>query len=387
MAGDRPKLLCVDDEPMILEGLRLHLRKAFDCSSATSGLAGLEAIAGGGPFAVVLSDMRMPGMDGARFLSRVRSLSPDSSRILLTGHADLDAAKAAVNQGQVFRFLSKPCPPEVLLEACTAGLERHRLVRAERELLEQTLRGAVRALTEVLSIASPLAFGRASRLQRRASALAAALQIPDRWQIEIAAMLSQLGWISVPDDVLARAAEGKPLDRADQEMIARVPDVTDSLLASIPRLERVRGMLMLLSRGGSSPGANEADPVITEGAAILRLVSDLDELESRGDTAQFALDTVRGRASYEPRLLEALDEVCHAAGAEEQVREVPLQALEPGMVLGEGLRTRAGLLLVSRGHEVTFTLLKRLAHYPRGTLVEVVRVIVREPKGAPGTRP
>jgi DNA-binding NtrC family response regulator len=110
-ATERTKILCVDDEPRVLEGLALHLGRIFEMVTATSGREGLEVLAGQGPFTVVLSDMRMPGMDGAAFLSKVRQAAPDTTRMLLTGDTDLQAAIAAVNEGQIFRFLTKPCAP------------------------------------------------------------------------------------------------------------------------------------------------------------------------------------------------------------------------------------------------------------------------------------
>jgi len=96
-AGMTDTILCVDDEANILEGLKRHLHKRFVLETALSGAAGLELLDRQGPFAVVVSDMRMPGMNGAQFLALVRERAPDSVRIILTGQADLEAAIAAVN--------------------------------------------------------------------------------------------------------------------------------------------------------------------------------------------------------------------------------------------------------------------------------------------------
>src|SRR2546426_3153897 len=94
---ERERILCVDDEPSILEGLKLHLGRRYDVATASSGAVGLEDLERNGSTAVVLSDMRMPGMDGATFLSRARETKPDTVRILLTGQADLNACIAAIN--------------------------------------------------------------------------------------------------------------------------------------------------------------------------------------------------------------------------------------------------------------------------------------------------
>src|SRR5918911_2964995 len=169
-AADK-RVLCVDDEPNVLEGLRRTLGGHYRVRTAVGGAAGLEAIEREGPFAVVVSDLRMPEMDGVAFLSRVRQRSPDTVRVLLTGQADLDAAIAAVNEGHIFRFLSKPCAQPVLFQALAAAEEQYRLITAERVLLEQTLYGSIKALTDILALAVPSAFGRAVRAKAHLSEL------------------------------------------------------------------------------------------------------------------------------------------------------------------------------------------------------------------------
>jgi DNA-binding NtrC family response regulator len=135
------RILFVDDEPAVLDGYCRLLHKEFSMLTAVGGAAGLELIEGAktDPFAIVVSDMRMPGMDGVQFLSRVRALSPDTVRIALTGQADMQTAADCVNEGSIFRFLTKPCQKDVLGRALTSGLVQYRLVLAEKELLEKTL--------------------------------------------------------------------------------------------------------------------------------------------------------------------------------------------------------------------------------------------------------
>lgn len=196
------RILCVDDEPNILQAMERQFRKQFEIHTALGGELGLQAIAAKGPFAVVVSDLRMPVMDGVEFLTRVRALSPDTVRVMLTGQADMDAAIAAVNQGNIFQFLTKPCASDTLTRALNAALEQHRLITAERELLEQTLRGSIGVLSEILSFVNPLAFGRAQRVRRYVVHMAAKLDLVNRWQFELAAMLSQIGSVTVPPEVM-----------------------------------------------------------------------------------------------------------------------------------------------------------------------------------------
>ena len=171
------KILCVDDEDSILRGFQLNLRKDFELHLASDGVEGLEVFEKEGGFALVLSDMRMPRMNGADMLAEIKKRDHEVSTILLTGHTDFDSAMAAVNDGNVFRMLSKPCPPERLIKVLNDGLEQHDLVKSKRILLDQTLRGAVDALAESLSTAKPLFFGRVQRVRRMANELAEKLTI------------------------------------------------------------------------------------------------------------------------------------------------------------------------------------------------------------------
>ena len=127
------KALCVDDDANILAAHRRQLRNAFKIDTAQSGQDGLKALDEKGPYPVIVSDLRMPGMDGIEFLSKAREKAPDSVRIMLTGNADLEAAIEVVNEGGIFRFLTKPCSPASLLRALNDGVSQYCLIKAERE--------------------------------------------------------------------------------------------------------------------------------------------------------------------------------------------------------------------------------------------------------------
>jgi len=120
------RILCVDDEPKVLEGLERILHRKCVTLTATSGEEALRILAGPEHIEVIVSDMRMPEMNGATLLAEFRKRSPDTVRLLLTGQADVESAIHAVNEGQVFRFLTKPCPAPQFLDAVSAAVERHR---------------------------------------------------------------------------------------------------------------------------------------------------------------------------------------------------------------------------------------------------------------------
>jgi response regulator RpfG family c-di-GMP phosphodiesterase len=366
-----PKVLCVDDEPQVLEGISLHLRRKYQAVTAPSGEAGLRVLSEKGPFTAVLSDMRMPGMNGATFLSKVRQQAPDTVRMLLTGHSDIQSAIAAINEGQIFRFLSKPCPPEQLLKAFESAVEQYRLINAEHELLEQTLRGSIQTLIDILSMTNPIAFGKATRIKQNAMALADKMEIKERWPIEVAAMLSQLGTITLPEKTIEKHYYGLPLEEEERKQVERLPEVTKKLLANIPRLEPVKELLLTPhSRAASS---HQPVPI---GASLLRVATDYDELESRGMSPQLAIETMKKKTgTYEPEILDALLNIKETDKSRSVVREIPVHAIQLGMVFADEVKTTNGVMLVGRGYEVTAGFIERISNFKPGTIKEPVRVI------------
>jgi DNA-binding NtrC family response regulator len=148
------KVLFVDDDQNILASHQRMFRKQFALHTAMGGEEGLGSIAAHGPFAVIVSDMQMPIMNGVKFLTKARKLAPDSVRMILTGYADMQTAIEAVNEGHIFRFLTKPCHPEALAKALTAGIAQYRLLTAEKELTEKGILG-ITGQTTILD-ASPV---------------------------------------------------------------------------------------------------------------------------------------------------------------------------------------------------------------------------------------
>lgn len=370
----KPRILCVDDEPAILEAIERNLRKEFDISVERGGAAALERIGKSEPFAVVVSDMRMPGMDGAAFLAKAREKTPATVRMLLTGQADLTSAIAAVNEGHVFRFLTKPCSAADLTKALHAGVQQYELVRAERVLLEQTLKGSIQALSEVLALVSPESFGRASRVKDVARELAEKTGVQEIWSLEIAAMLSELGCIVLPSDVIDKTHRAEPLSAEEQAMVARTPAVLERLLSGIPRLESVRAALKYQDKGfdgSGEPEDNVAGNDIPVHARVLKVARDFDSALSTRGNAAAATAALRARArAYDPVILEAL---VPPSGSEGDLLELSLADLQPGMKLVKDVKSAAGILLVARGQPVTPEVLERLKNLAkRLTIVEPI---------------
>jgi response regulator RpfG family c-di-GMP phosphodiesterase len=372
----------VDDEPQVLSGLSLHLRRRYEVETATSGQAALELLARQPPAAVVISDMRMPGMNGAEFLAKASSSFPHTTRILLTGHAEVDAAIAAVNKGAVFRFLVKPCPPPELLSAVEAAAELHRLTIAEQHLLEQTLHGSIKMLTDVMAITNPVAFGRAQRIKQHVTALADKLELAELWQVEVAAMLSQRATFALPAETMEKVYYGAELSAEEQGMLDRSPDVTEQLLGHIPRLESVRAILSRYREPYRAVEKNAertlAEEQLSRWTQMLRISIDFDDLEAQGQSTAAALTALKGRAdSYDPALLVAFLSLFGQRKEGDKIRDISVAALRSGMVLAADVKMATGALFVARGYEVTSAFLERIRNFRPGSVREPLKVLIR----------
>jgi response regulator RpfG family c-di-GMP phosphodiesterase len=385
MSEERPRVLCVDDETRVVEGLVLHLRKDYEVHTALGGDEALKTLKTIGGASVVISDMRMPGMDGATFLHHVLVFYPDATRILLTGEPGRDAAIAAVNNARIFRFLTKPCPGAELKAAVEAGVLQHRLINAERSILKETLIGCIKALIDVLAIANPVAFGRASRIKRLAMEFANdTLEIRDYWQLEAAAMLSQIGYLSLPAELVEKIYFGERLTPDEMTLASGIPDVAMALLEHIPRLDPVIQILAAL-KWTDEQIARLGDGTIGLGARILGLVLEYDLLITQGHSVDVAVQTMRTRASrFTEVLIEKFAKHLGAGSGKREARMVPLRAVQPGMLIMQDVRTHQGTLLVPRGFEVTNLFIDRSRSFGPELLNETVSVVVLPAKTTAG---
>jgi response regulator RpfG family c-di-GMP phosphodiesterase len=367
------KTLLVDDEPAFLTEYELMLRPEFEIDTVVGGERALTMIRERGPYAVVVSDMRMPGMNGVQLLARIGRIAPDTTRIMLTGCSDFDTAMEAVNEGRVFRFLVKPGEKRALANAITSGLVQYRLITAEKDLLENTLMGSIKVLTDILSAVNPEAFGKSIRIARCVRHLVAKFHLPSSWCFEAAAMLSQIGCITLDQDLIQAAYVDTHLSARDRTRFESHPSVARNLLANVRRLEPVAWIISQqlpgpdLQNPPAVPGMQAS--TLVAGAKILRVAVALDNLTMRGATQEEAVLRLRHRSEFDPDLVDALGEM-KAEGLRMELRKVPIARLSVGMILQQDLKNRAGLLVVGKGQEVTFPLLVRLEHFSAAKLID-----------------
>jgi response regulator RpfG family c-di-GMP phosphodiesterase len=368
------KILFVDDEPSVLEGYKRLLHREFVADTAVGGEQGLAAIRNHGPYSVVISDMRMPGMNGAQFLAQVRQNAPDTVRMLLTGYTDLTAAIDAVNEGNIFRFLTKPCEKDLLVKVITTGVEQYHLITTERELLEKTLIGSIKVLADVLSAASPETFGRSVRIARLVGHLAHRFNLSSAWRFEAAATLSQVGCVTLDIELVRRAYAGAKLSPEDQARFNTHPQVAMDLLAGIPRMESIAWMISqqlnkeIPNAVPGEPASSEKDIVL--GAKILKLAVAFDDLRMKPLSIEDAIARLHSRRSeFDSGLIEALRDLRPPA-TKMTLRKVSTLKLAIGMILEQEVRNREGMLLLAKGHEITPAVLIKLDNLSRAGQID-----------------
>ncbi len=367
-----PKILFVDDDENLLAAIQRTLRKRFTFDVTLGGLQALRLLETQGPYALIVSDMTMPGMNGAEFLEQARRIAPETVRIMLTGNADQQTAADAVNRGHVFRFLSKPCPLETLIPAIEHGLKHHQLIQMERELLEGTLTGSVKMMSEVLGMVAPDALGRGQRLRESMRSFAQYVGADSVWALEIAALLSPIGFASMPASLLQKVSNGLDLSTAEAEILGNVPQIGHDLLVGIPRLEGVAEIVRFQAKafdGSGFPYGDCGGEKIPLGARLLKILVDRLALEAEGVVKARALDAMRKRTGvYDPRLLDRCfecfqDFLVNAVRAERPVRTLTVRELVPDQVVVSDIVTIEGVVLVGAGNRLTPMILQRLQNY------------------------
>lgn len=362
------KVLIIDDDENLLNGIRRYFGKRFNLAVAKGGEDALKLVERDGPFAAVLCDMRMPGMDGVEVLETIRKKAPFTVRMMLTGNADQKTASDAINRAKVYRFFNKPCSPSDLAAGIEEAVELHRRVAAEREMMETTLAGSVRMMMDILALVDPASFARAAKLRQWMTLVADRLQTEDAWQMEMAAGLSLIGLVSVPPEVLSRKRKGEPLSPTEEDMFRHVPEVGRNLLLNIPKLEDMAEIVYYQDKDFSGKGFPDDDlagQAIPLGARILRLLKALADSDEAIPTTA-ALDQLeRHGQRFDPLVLAAAKQAFSAPaqtrdGALESILDVPVTALRVGDVLLANLELADGHLILAAGLRLSDALIPRI---------------------------
>ena len=355
----RDKILLVDDDVNILKSFARLFSKDINITIATDGKDGLVKVAEEGPFALIISDYKMPQMNGLEFLTRVRHFCPDTVRILLTGYADLDTAIKAVNDSNIFRLLTKPCPKEMMKKAIDDGIKQYRMVMAEQELLEKTVNGAVKVLVEIMSMVKPSVFGSASRIARLTNKVVLEMNLPDKWMLNTAALLSDLGLLSLPDNLVDKLLSHDSLTTSEMELIKGHPGVAAKMINRIPRLEEVANLVSrqtVFVKREDTVKSYFSDSGEDQASLILHLIRYFVYLKSFNISDEEAITQIVQSGVFSKELVKHLKKVV-LGEKQYAIRSLPLIDILENSILAEDvflIKPRKKLL--SKGQELTISL-------------------------------
>lgn len=410
-------VLLVDDEVNILTSLkRLFRRTGFLVHTAESGMGGL-ALLEKEPVDVVISDMSMPHMNGAEFLSQVRSRNPDIIRILLTGHADMATTIEAINKGEIFRYLSKPWDDQEVMMIVRQAISTKRLIEEKRLLeaqvhlqneelkalnanLEFKVQERTHALQETMRLleaahadlkkgflTSIKVFSNLIEMRegsmaghlRRAAELArsVALQMnmshAEAQDVFIAALLHDIGKIGLPDGLLK-----KPYSLLNLEERTMMNSHAVKGQAALMALNQLSGAALLIRHhherhDGQGYPDGLARQTIPVGARILAVVDSYDALMSgtrypRKFTKEEALQDVVEHAgkSFDPAVVQAFVATMRKVPEKEAgspANETPSSALLPGMRLERDLITPDGALLLAKDYVLNQVIINQIRDF------------------------
>jgi response regulator RpfG family c-di-GMP phosphodiesterase len=381
---DQTTILIVDDEPNLLSGITRNLHDQFEFETAATGLEALERLRYNPKIGVVMTDLRMPNMNGIELLIEIQRLHPQTVRLMLSGNADLNDMAQAVNEGHIFRFLTKPCQPELLARMLNSALEQRRLIESEKILLQKTLNGSVQVLVDILSMFDSEAFGQAQTLRILAKYMAEQFD-EDPWIVENAALLSHLSMVTIPTDLIQRYRSGDELTVPERDIFQKIPKSSAALISQIPRLDVVAETILYQRKhfnGVGFPNDKVSGLAIPIGARILKGSRDFLDLIQSGLKVQEALEKMQGRpGEYDPAILQMMD-ICKEAIEKQVVRRgmttlklSDMAKLRPGQLVKQKIETKAGILIVREGIVLQAALIEKITNFAHLNILKLPIVI------------
>ncbi len=363
------RIMIVDDEDNILSSIRRQLRGKYDLTTVNSAGEALEILKKSKPYAVVMSDYKMPVMNGADFLAGVKKISPDTVRMMLTGQADMQAVVKVINEGNIFRFLTKPCPPDMLIKNIQDGIDQFHLMIAEKELLSKTLGGSLQVMTDILVLAKPQAFNRGLRVKEISRKILSSIKVDNAWQIEIAAILSQIGCVTVPDEILNKVYKDLPMTPEDKVIYQLHTRTSSEIISKIPRMGKVAEIIAYQEKyynGTGFPKDGRKGRDLPLGSRILRIAMDYDNLIQSKSSVDEAIEIIKSRKGwYDDKLVEILENTMKKTESKRKftIEDVPIKDMNENMYLAEDIISASGTIIGSKNQKVTKTLIVTLSNY------------------------
>jgi response regulator RpfG family c-di-GMP phosphodiesterase len=355
-------VLLVDDEVNILNSYRRNLRGLVEFDVADSGHKALELMSARA-YSVIVTDMQMPEMNGIELLKKVRELAPETVRVMLTGNADQKTAIDAVNIGDIFRFLNKPCSTELLVNVFNDADKQYNLIMAEKVLLNRTLKGVINVLNDVLALVNPDAMQHSNLLRSHMLNLARELHLKQSWRFEPMIQLSQLGCIIFPEHNIQNMQSGQSNSEEERQLFAQHPLLAADLISKIPRMGQVARSILYQEKcynGEGIPNDEIKGSDIPFGSRMLKIVLDYMRCAKAEVSAEIAFEKLElQKQFYDPIILAAFKKTL---SLKFQQQKVGIKELTISMTLRQDIKTIRGQLIARVGQQVTESLQQILHH-------------------------
>jgi len=393
------RVLLIDDDPNVLSGLKRQLRGSFDVTTATGGAEAMEIVKTSPSFAVVVSDMQMPEMNGVETLEKIGKISPDTVRTMLTGNADQQTATDAINKGNIFRFFNKPCPKDVMEQGLNAAVRQYKLVTAEKHLLEQTLAGSVKVLTDVLALSDPELFQQSARIRQWAKKIKPQLSLDYSWHLDLATMLAPIGRVAVPKETLNKEKNGEALSAMEQQLISRVPEISRDLISNIPRLKDVAEIIYYQDKNFDGSGfpdnafSDDGEVVvgndIPQISRLLKILNALAQVSKAAIPARAEFDFIeKGIGKFDPDLFKLVRRILYDRNALDgnfELLEISVNLIRAGDILQADLKNCDNQLLLAVDYQVSDAQVRRLREMAKLGHIKGNATILREIGARPST--
>jgi len=312
-------------------------------------------------YAVIVSDMNMPKMDGIEFFKNVMEVAPKSVRIMLTGNANNKTAIDAINNGHIFRFLTKPCPPQILLKAILEGIQQFQLVNTEKELLENTLKGSISVMSDLISMSNPFLYSIVKEIIELNNFILEKNSIEPRWEDKVAANFSLLGLLSVDIEKLSKLIEELSFND-DKPFYVDYFSLGGEILTSIPRLDFVVLILTSLRYSKSDLAFLREDIRIP--TAALRLAIDYVFYSTKGFFQGEIIEKFLKSDRYYKDFVTCLEHLDRNISVE-NLAELEITKIKEGMIIQRDVMSEKGLLLIPKDTVVNPTIIKLLKAFAK----------------------
>jgi len=345
-------ILFVDDNDSALASLPKGIHKKFNLRHATSYKKALAILKSKGRCGLLITELGLNNEDGIAFLRNVRKFYPKTVRMVMTASTDFSDVYNTLNSAQAYRFIKKPCPPNELTKIIAQGMHHYEGELGKQQAMRKALLGSVNALVDILDLVNPEAMGFSKRIRSRVMRMGKALGIKLMWQLELAVMLSHIGCVALPSEIMEKMDRGKNLSPEERQIFGMHPSIASNLLANIDQMAHVAE---IISHQHSFLSADQ--PLESR---IIKVALDLDRLERKGNNPLAILKKMSTKPkAYDPKVVETMIKLLSAPDGK-SVCQLNIEELEEGMVMAKDLINKDGVKLLLRGQPISKASLIRL---------------------------